>query len=65
MSDVISDVKSNIMSDDMSPTTFLLFREEQDLLEILDLELIGLKILVLIFIDCSQPTVALLDSCLV
>ena len=39
-------------------------REEQDLLEILDLELFGVKILVSILIDPFVATVILLDSCL-
>ena len=41
-----------------------LCREEQDLLEILDLELFGVKILISILIDSSLATVILLDSCL-
>ena len=40
-------------------------REEQDLLEILDLKLFGDKILVLILIDPFPATGVLLDSCLV
>ena len=40
-------------------------REEQDLLEILDLELLGVKTLVSILIDPSLATVVLLDYCLV
>jgi hypothetical protein len=39
-------------------------REEQDLLEILDLELISVKTLVSILIEPSIATVVLLDSCL-
>ena len=40
-------------------------REEQDLLEILDPELIGVKILVLILIEPFLATLILIDSCLV
>jgi hypothetical protein len=40
-------------------------REEQDMLEILDLELFDVKTLVLILIELSLATVVLLDSCLV
>ena len=40
-------------------------REEQDLLEIRDLKLFGVKTLVLILIEPSLATVVLLDSCLV
>ena len=40
-------------------------REEQDLLEILDLELFGVKTLVSILIEVSLATFILLDSCLV
>jgi hypothetical protein len=40
-------------------------REEQDLLEILDLEPFGAKTLVLILIEPSLATFVLLDSCLV
>jgi hypothetical protein len=39
-------------------------REEQDLLEILDLELFGIKILVSILIEPILATLILLDSCL-
>ena len=42
-----------------------LARDEQDLLEILDLELFGVKILVLILIEPFQATVILINSCLV
>jgi hypothetical protein len=42
----------------------ILSREEQDLLEILDLELFGVKILVSILIEPFVATVILLDSCL-
>jgi hypothetical protein len=40
-------------------------REEKDLLEILDLDIFGVKILVLILIEPSLATVVLIDSCLV
>jgi hypothetical protein len=40
-------------------------REEQDLLEILDLKLFGVKTLVSILIEVSLATFILLDSCLV
>ena len=40
-------------------------REEQDLLEILELELFDVKTLVSILIELSLATNALLDSCLV
>jgi hypothetical protein len=40
-------------------------REEQDLLEILDLKLFGVKALISILIEPSLANVALLDSCLV
>ena len=40
-------------------------REEQDLLEILDLVLFGVKTIVLILIEPSLATVVLLDSCFV
>jgi hypothetical protein len=40
-------------------------REEQDLLEILDLDLFGAKILVSILIETFLATEILLDSCLV
>ena len=39
-------------------------REEQDLLDILDLELFDVKILVSILIEPFLATVILLDSCL-
>ena len=42
-----------------------LLRDEQDLLEILDLELLGVKTLVSILIELSLATDFLHDSCLV
>ena len=49
----------------MIPLLELLGREEQDLVEILNLELFGVKTLVSILIEPSLATFVLLDSCLV
>ena len=54
-----------LLTHNQCPKLYTLSREEQDLLEILDLELFGVKTLVLILIEPSLATFVLLDSCLV
>ena len=49
----------------LSGAKLMTHREEQDLLEILDLELFGITTLVTILIEPYLANVVLLDSCLV